>query len=117
MNAIFKQNYTPELLIALKMVLLFGLRGNLDFPDFLHKKFLTSTPTLNQDLPFPRTCPYQNRHSDVTATSQRKNEANKHLDDDCESSNCSALTGVVGDDADVTKMASGNSKPEIGCRP
>ena len=39
--AIFKQNYTPELLIALKMVYscIFGLRGNLDFPDFLQKKF------------------------------------------------------------------------------
>ena len=32
--AIFKQNFTPELLIALKMVYS-GLRGNLDFPDFL----------------------------------------------------------------------------------
>ena len=39
--AIFKQNYTPELLIALKIVYscFFGLRGNLDFPDFLQKKF------------------------------------------------------------------------------
>ena len=41
MNAIFKQNYTPELLIVLKMVYscFFGLRGSLDFPDFLQKKF------------------------------------------------------------------------------
>ena len=39
--AIFKQNYTPELLIALKMVYscFFGLRGNLDYPDFPQKKF------------------------------------------------------------------------------
>ena len=39
--AIFKQNYTPELLIALKMVYscFFGWRGNLNFPDFLQKKF------------------------------------------------------------------------------
>ena len=39
--AIFKQNYTPELLIALKVLYscFFGLRGNLDFPDFLLKKF------------------------------------------------------------------------------
>ena len=39
--AIFKQNYTPELLIALNMVYssFFGLRGNLDFPDFHQKKF------------------------------------------------------------------------------
>ena len=39
--AIFKQNYTPELLIALKMVYycFFCLRGNLDFPDFLQKMF------------------------------------------------------------------------------
>ena len=39
--AIFKQNYTPELLIALKVLYscFFGLRGNLDFPDFLQKKF------------------------------------------------------------------------------
>ena len=42
MNAIFEQNYTLELLIALKMAYsccCFGLRGNLDFPDFLQKKF------------------------------------------------------------------------------
>ena len=48
-EAIFKQNYTPELLIALKMVYscFFGLRGNLDFPDFLQKSFITSTPDRN----------------------------------------------------------------------
>ena len=41
MNAIFDQNYTLELLIALKMAYscCFGLRGNLDFPDFLQKTF------------------------------------------------------------------------------
>ena len=40
-NAIFKQNYTLELFIALKMAYCccLGLRGNLDFPDFLQKKF------------------------------------------------------------------------------
>ena len=40
-NAIFKQNYTIELFIALKMAIscCFGLRGNLDFPDFLQIKF------------------------------------------------------------------------------
>ena len=39
--AIFKQNYTLELFIALKMAYscCFGLRGNLDFPEFLQKKF------------------------------------------------------------------------------
>ena len=38
MNAIFKQNYTLELFIALKMAIscCLGLRGNLDF---LQKKF------------------------------------------------------------------------------
>ena len=41
-NAIFKQNYTLELFIALKMAYFccLGLRGNLDFPDFLQKKVL-----------------------------------------------------------------------------
>ena len=36
------QNYTPELLIALKMVYscFFGLRENLDFPAFPPKKVL-----------------------------------------------------------------------------
>ena len=36
-NAVFKQNYAKKL----KMVYpcCFGLRGNLDFSDFLHKKF------------------------------------------------------------------------------
>ena len=40
-NAIFKQNYTLELFIALKMAYCccLGLRGNLDFLDFLQKKF------------------------------------------------------------------------------
>ena len=39
--AIFKQNYTLELFIALKMAYscCLGLRGNLYFPDFLQKKF------------------------------------------------------------------------------
>ena len=40
-EAIFKQNYTLELFIALKMAYCccLGLRGNLDFPDFLQKNF------------------------------------------------------------------------------
>ena len=39
--AIFKQNYTLELFIALEMVYYccFTLGGNLDFLDFLQKKF------------------------------------------------------------------------------
>ena len=45
-SAIFKQIYTLELFIALKMAYCccLGLRGNLDFPDFLQKSFITSTP-------------------------------------------------------------------------
>ena len=45
MKAIFAQNYTLELLIALKIAYscCFDLRGNLDFPDFLQKSFITST--------------------------------------------------------------------------
>ena len=40
-NAIFKQNYAKKLFITFKMTYYccFGLRGNLDFPDFLQKKF------------------------------------------------------------------------------
>ena len=40
-NVIFKQNYTLGLFMALKMAYCccLGLRGNLDFPDFLQKKF------------------------------------------------------------------------------
>ena len=39
--AIFKQNYTLELFITLKMAYCccLGLGGNLDFPDFLQNKF------------------------------------------------------------------------------
>ena len=39
--AIFKQNYTKKLFVAFKRAnsCCFGLRGNLDFPDFLQKKF------------------------------------------------------------------------------
>ena len=44
----FEQNYTLELFIALKIAysFCFGLRGNLDFPDFLQKSFITSTAGL-----------------------------------------------------------------------
>ena len=43
-NAIFKQNYTLELFIALIM-LLFGLKGKSRFSRFPPKKsFITSTP-------------------------------------------------------------------------
>ena len=40
-NAIFKQNYAQKQFIAFKIAYSFhfGLRGNLDFPDFLQKKF------------------------------------------------------------------------------
>ena len=46
------ENYTLELFIALKMAYCccLGLRGNLDFPDFLQKSFITSTPG---DFHFP----------------------------------------------------------------
>ena len=42
--AIFKQNNTLELFIALKIAYscCFGSRGNLDFPGFLQKKFITA---------------------------------------------------------------------------
>ena len=48
-NAIFKQNYTLELFIALEMVYYccFSLGGNLDFLDFLQKSFTTSTTGCN----------------------------------------------------------------------
>ena len=38
-NAIFKPNYAQKLFIAFRMAysFCFGLRGNLDFPDFLQK--------------------------------------------------------------------------------
>ena len=44
-NASFKQIYTLKLFIAFKMAhsCCCSLRGNLDFPDFLQKKFITST--------------------------------------------------------------------------
>ena len=40
-NASFKQIYTPKLLIAFKIAFsyCFSLGGNLDFPEFLQKKF------------------------------------------------------------------------------
>ena len=44
-NAIFNQNYAQKLFIAFKMAYscCFGLRGNLNFPDFLQKTFIPST--------------------------------------------------------------------------
>ena len=40
-HPIFKQNYTLELFVAFKMAYTCcsDLRGNLDFPDFIQKKF------------------------------------------------------------------------------
>ena len=49
MVVLSKQNYILKLLIALECpifaVLSFG--GNLDFPDFLQKSFITSTAAIN----------------------------------------------------------------------
>ena len=44
-NAFCKQKYTLKLSVAfiLAYSCCFGLRGNLDFPDFLQKSFITST--------------------------------------------------------------------------
>ena len=44
-NAIFNQNYTQKLYISVKLSYscYFGFSGNLDFPDFLFKSFITST--------------------------------------------------------------------------
>ena len=46
-QAIFKQNYTLEHFIALEMVYYcsFSLGGNLDFLDFLQKKFFMTSTT------------------------------------------------------------------------
>ena len=51
-EAISKQNYTLELFIVLKMVYscCFVLRGNLCFPDFLQKSFITSTTGPNPKI-------------------------------------------------------------------
>ena len=40
-NAFFQENYTQKLLMAFKIAFscCFGLRRNLDFPDFLQKMF------------------------------------------------------------------------------
>ena len=53
--AIFKQNYTPELFIAFKMVYscCFSLGGNLDFPEFLQKKFYNINYRLKISHKFP----------------------------------------------------------------
>ena len=47
-NAIFKQNYTQKLFISFKISYscCFGFRGNLEFPDFLQKKFYNITTGL-----------------------------------------------------------------------
>ena len=44
-NSIFRKTYSLKLFIAFKMAYCysFGLRGNLDFRDFLKKSFVTST--------------------------------------------------------------------------
>ena len=51
-NAIFKQKYTLKLLIAFKIAYScrFGLRRNLDFPDFLQKKFYNINNLLVNNL-------------------------------------------------------------------
>ena len=47
-NASFEQIYTQKLLIAFKMACYccFSFGGNLDFPEFLQKRFITSTTGL-----------------------------------------------------------------------
>ena len=47
--AFFKQNYTIELFFAFKMACscCFSSGGNLEFLDFLHKRFITSTTELS----------------------------------------------------------------------
>ena len=44
-NTIFNQNYALKLFISFKISYscYFGFRGNLDFPDFIQKSFITST--------------------------------------------------------------------------
>ena len=51
---LFKQNNTVKLFIAFKMAFshCFSLTGNLDFPDFLQKSFITSTTGLRTCLQF-----------------------------------------------------------------
>ena len=48
-NAIFRQNYSLKLFITIKMAnsCCFSLGGNLDFPDFHQKCFITSTAGLS----------------------------------------------------------------------
>ena len=57
-NAIFKQNYTQKLFISFKISYscCFGFRGNLEFPDFLQKSFLTSTTGRNPSCLFYAWC-------------------------------------------------------------
>ena len=47
-NAIFKQKYIQKLFISFKISYsgCFDFRGNLQFPDFLQKRFITSTTGL-----------------------------------------------------------------------
>ena len=54
MNAIFKQIHTVKVLIAFKMAYLccFSLGGNLDFPEFLQKKFYDINYSLEVYLRF-----------------------------------------------------------------
>ena len=51
-KTIFKQNYAQKLLIAFNMAnsCCLGLKGNLDFPDFLQKSFITSITDLQNFL-------------------------------------------------------------------
>ena len=51
-HTIFKQSYTLKLFVAFKIAYsyCFGLRGNLDFAEFLQKSFITSTTGC--DIPF-----------------------------------------------------------------
>ena len=55
-EAIFKQNYTLELFIALKMAYscCFGLRGNLDFPDFHRSSSWCYKTFFGGNLDFPK---------------------------------------------------------------
>ena len=57
-NASFKQIFSLKLFIAFEMAYscCFSFGGNLDFPEFLQKSFITSTTGFNSYLVEQRSC-------------------------------------------------------------
>ena len=78
---IFKQNYALKVFVAFKTAnsCCFSLRGNLNFPDFLQKKFYNiNYRNMEKNIDISHTNKHRNRRRHVKKSSILKDSANKY---------------------------------------